>query len=72
MFFFAEVLVRFTQAKFNVRESKNEYVEVCITLNDGVPLNSSLGEANFTITIHLMPIMVSVYIVQVNQKFFDF
>ena len=49
LFVFAEAQVSFTQARFNVTEGKEQYVEVCITLND-VLLDLSLGEANFTIT----------------------
>ena len=47
---FAEAQVNFTKEVYVVTEGEDEYVQVCITLSDGVSLDSSYGSANFNIS----------------------
>ena len=50
IYVFAEAQVNFTKEVYVVTEGEDEYVQVCITLSDGVSLDSSCGSANFTIS----------------------
>ena len=47
---YAEAQVTFTSELYVVTEGEDEYVQVCITLSDGVSLDSSLGSAYFYIS----------------------